>query len=65
MKKYVIIAVVIAALVVACIIGSYAIALGAFLFKVMLGLVAIIIFSVGVIVGRFFPYKSEKQILKG
>ena len=67
MKKYIIIALIIAAVVIACVIGSYTIALGAFLFKVMLGLVAIIIFSIGIVIGRFFPYKSksEKQILNG
>jgi hypothetical protein len=67
MNKYVVILLVIVALVIAAMIGSYVFALGAFLFKVMLGLVAIIIFVLGFVIGRFFPYKSksEKQLLKG
>jgi hypothetical protein len=67
MKKYVVIFFVIVALVIAALVGNYVFALGAFLFKVMLGLVAIIIFSLGVIIGRFFPLKDkeEKKLLKG
>jgi hypothetical protein len=65
MKKFAVITLIFVALVIACYIGSYVFALGAFLFKAMLGLVAIIIFALGFVIGRFFPYKSDKQILKG
>lgn len=65
MNKYLVIFFVIVALIVAAFIGSYVFALGAFLFKVMLGLVALIIFSLGFVIGRFFPYKNDKQILNG
>lgn len=53
--------IVIVALILAAVIGSYVFALGAFLFKVMLGLVAIIIFIVGILIGRFFPYKNKER----
>jgi uncharacterized membrane protein len=67
MNKYLVIALVIAAIVIACLIGSYVFVLGAFIFKVMLGLVAVIIFALGIVVGRFFPYKNKnsKQQLNG
>jgi len=61
--KYVVIFLIIVGLVVAAYLGSYVFALGMFLFKVMLGLVALFIFALGVIIGRFFPYKSKKQLL--
>ena len=63
MNKYLIIALIIMALIIAALIGSYVFALGAFLFKVMLGLVAIIIFALGIVIGRFFPYNSKKKLL--
>jgi len=63
MNKYLIILLVIALIVIACLIGSYVLALGVFLFKLMLGLVAVIIFALGIVIGRFFPYKSKKQLL--
>ena len=65
MNKYLVIFLIIVVLIVAAFIGSYVFALGAFLFKVMLGLVAAIIFTLGVVIGRFFPYKSKKQVLEG
>ena len=61
--KYVVIFLVIVGLIVAAYLGSYVLALGMFLFKLMLGLVALFIFILGVIIGRFFPYKSKKQVL--
>lgn len=64
MKKYSVIAIIIALLIMAAVFGSYIFALGAFLFKVMLGLVAVIIFVLGVVIGRCFPYKSKKQLLQ-
>jgi hypothetical protein len=64
-KKYLIIIFIIAAIVAACFVGSYVFAFGVFIFKAVLGLLAIIIFLLGVIVGRYFPYKEKKQILKG
>ena len=63
MNKYLIIAIIIAALIIAAFAGSYIFALGMFLFRVMLGLIGIIVFVLGIIIGRFFPYKSKKQIL--
>jgi uncharacterized membrane protein len=65
MNKYLVIFFAIVALIVAAFIGSYVFALGAFLFKVMLGLVALIIFSLGFAIGRFFPRKNDKELLKG
>ena len=66
MNKYFIILLIIVALVVAALIGSYVFALGAFLFKVMLGIVALIIFLFGFVIGRFFPYnKKNKTLLRG
>lgn len=61
--KYVVIFLIIVGLIVAAYLGSYVFALGMFLFKVMLGLVALFIFALGIIIGRFFPYKNKKQIL--
>jgi len=67
MNKYLTIVLIIVVLVIAAMIGSYVFALGAFLFKVMLGIVAVIIFALGFVMGRFFPYndKSKKQQLNG
>ncbi len=56
MKKYFIVFLAICTLVVSAIIGSYVFAIGAFLFKVMIGVIAIAIFVIGFLVGRFlFP----------
>jgi undecaprenyl pyrophosphate phosphatase UppP len=64
-NKALIIITIIAALIIAGVIGTYAFELGAFLFKVMVGIVAIIIFTIGLLIGRFFPYKKKKkQLLK-
>jgi len=63
--KYWIILLVIVGLIVAAYLGSYVLALGVFLFKLMLGVVALVIFVLGILIGRFFPYKSKKQILNG
>lgn len=62
-KNYLILVLIVAA--AACFVGSYVFAFGVFLFKAVLGLLAIIIFALGVVVGRLFPYKDKKQILKG
>lgn len=64
-KSYLIIALIIAVIVAAGFVGSYVFAFGVFLFKAVLGLLAIIIFVLGVVVGRLFPYKDKNQILKG
>lgn len=66
-KKYLIIAIIIAAITIACLIGGYVFTLGVIIFKIMLGMVAVIIFSLGVLIGRFFPYKdkAKKELLKG
>ena len=65
MNKYVIIAIVIAVLAIACFIGANAIVIGAFLIKAFIGLGVAVIFMLGFLVGRFFPYKSKKQLLNG
>ena len=62
-NKFLIAFVIVLVAVVAAVVGTYAFELGAFLFKAMIGLVAIIIFALGVVIGRFFPYKSKKGLL--
>ncbi|MFA5067522.1 MAG: hypothetical protein WC466_05725 [Candidatus Izemoplasmatales bacterium] len=60
MKKYFIVFLAICILVVSAIIGSYVFAIGAFLFKVMIGVIAIVIFIIGFLVGRFlFPCEKN------
>lgn len=56
-------AIIIVAIVLAFVVGYYAVELSVFLFKAMVGLVAIIIFLLGFFIGRFFPYKSNKKTL--
>ena len=65
MKKSLLLALIIVAIVIACVVGSYAFAFGVILLKLVFGLSVVVIFTLGVLVGRFFPYKSKKQILHG
>lgn len=58
-------AIVIVAIILAFVVGYYAVELSVFLFKAMVGLVAIIVFLLGFFIGKFFPYKrKEKTLLK-
>jgi predicted Na+-dependent transporter len=59
------IVIIVIAIVLASVVGYYAVELSMFLFKAMIGLIAIVIFLIGFFIGKFFPYKSkEKTLLK-